>query len=523
MYQIYPRSFQDSSGNGVGDLRGIIERLDYLQWLGVDAVWISPFYPSPMDDFGYDITDHCDVHPLFGKLADVDALIEKAHTLGLKVILDYVPNHTSYLHPWFLESRSSRDNPKRDWYIWRDAKPDGSVPNNWLSYFGGESAWEWDATTEQYYLHSFLKEQPDINWRNPELRQAMLDIIRFWYKRGVDGMRVDATIVSMKDDQFRDDPPNPDWVEGQNPHERVLHIYSENVPEIHDYNRWLRQTNDEFEDRLLIGETYLKTADLATYYGNNDEFHLPYNFQLITTPWKVTAVKSLVDSYDAALPDFAWPSWALGNHDRHRIATRAGREQAAVAMTLLLTLRGTATIYYGDELGMENVPIPPEKEVDPWGILSPGIGLGRDPVRTPMQWDKAPNGGFCAPDVEPWLPLGDNFGRENVEMQKVQHMSMLNCTISLLELRKKRPSLGLGSYQPLPSSDTVFAFGRQYEAEQSIVVLNFSNRTQTWTMPADAPPMRKIFSSAGKFDREETAVFHLHPNEAIILSNTTSE
>ncbi|MEM7330944.1 MAG: alpha-amylase family glycosyl hydrolase [Chloroflexota bacterium] len=516
VYQIYPRSFQDTTGNGVGDIQGIIQRLDYLAWLGVDAIWISPFYPSPMADFGYDISDHCDIHPLFGNLTDLDELITEAHRKNLKIILDYVPNHTSEEHPWFVESKSSCHNPKRDWYIWRDAQPDGSPPNNWVSYFGGQSSWEWHEETQQYYLHSFLKEQPDVNWRHPEARKAMLDIIRFWYARGVDGIRVDATIVSMKDADFKDDPLNPDWIEGEDPFYRVLHVHSENVPEIHDYNRWLRQTNDEFDDRLLIGETYLNTADLVSYYGNGDEFHLPYNFQLITTAWNATAVKSLVDSYDAAMPDFAWPSWALGNHDRHRIATRVGADQASVAMTLLLTLRGTSTIYYGDEIGMENVPIPPEKEIDPWGILSPGLGLGRDPERTPMQWENSPNADFCEADVPPWLPLSADYASKNVQVQRYQPLSMLNITRTLLSLRKERPELGLGQYLALAGGEGVFAFGRQLDNRHCIIVLNMTADYQDWPLADGAQGLEVIYSNQEQYELQ-TAVLKLQPNQAIIL------
>ncbi len=519
VYQVYPRSFQDTTGNGVGDIQGIIQRLDYLAWLGVDAVWVSPFYPSPMADFGYDISNHCDIHPLFGTLADLDELIVQAHAKNLKIILDYVPNHTSDEHPWFIESKSSRKSPKRDWYIWHDAKPDGSPPNNWVSYFGGESSWEWHEETQQYYLHSFLKKQPDVNWRNPDARKAMLDIIRFWYARGVDGIRVDATIVSMKDANFKDDPLNPEWCEGEDPFYRVLHVHSENVPEIHDYNRWLRETNDEFEDRLLIGETYLNTADLVSYYGQEDEFHLPYNFQLITTPWEATAVKSLVDSYDAALPDFAWPSWALGNHDRHRVATRVGAAQAKVAMMLLLTLRGTSTIYYGDELGMENVPIAPEQEVDPWGILSPGLGLGRDPERTPMQWDNSPNGGFCASDVSPWLPLSANFTLENVATQKERPNAILNLTRTLLQLRKDHNALGLGSYLPLDAQGNVFAYGRKHGTEVCVIVLNMGAQDTEWRWEGLTAPFKVLLSTCGDSGSLHPDFLRLRPHEGIILIN----
>ena len=279
VYQVYPRSFQDSNGDGIGDLPGIMRRLDYLQWLGVSAIWISPIYPSPMADFGYDVSDYTGVHPIFGSLADFDALIAAAHARGLKIILDFVPNHSSNEHPWFLESRSSRDNRRRDWYIWRDAKPDGSVPNNWGSWFGG-SAWEWDEHTGQYYLHLFDKAQPDLNWRNEELRNAMLDVLRFWFDRGVDGFRVDVSYKVMKDLELRNNPPNPDWRPGMDPFARLLQTYSENRPENHDFNRWLRAVSDEYDDRLLIGEIYLPIAELVKHYGEQDEIHLRHPLQL---------------------------------------------------------------------------------------------------------------------------------------------------------------------------------------------------------------------------------------------------
>jgi alpha-glucosidase len=302
VYQIYPRSFQDSNGDGVGDLPGIIHRLDYLQWLGISAIWISPIYPSPMADFGYDVSDYTDIHPLFGALSDMDTLIQESHDRGLKLILDYVPNHSSNFHPWFLESRSSRDNPKRDWYIWRDPAPGGGPPNNWLAHFGGESAWEWDELTGQYYLHLFLAEQPDINWRNPEVQEEMLNVLRFWFDRGIDGFRVDVSYRVMKDAQFRDNIPNPNWQPGMNPFNRLTELYTQDQPDNHDFNRWLRAVADEYEDKLLIGEIYLPIPDLVAHYGRQDEFHLPFNFHLIHSQWNATSVRTLIEEYEGALP-----------------------------------------------------------------------------------------------------------------------------------------------------------------------------------------------------------------------------
>ena len=453
VYQIYPRSYQDSNGDGVGDLPGITQRLGYLSdTLGVDAVWLSPIYPSPMHDFGYDVADYCDVHPLFGTLADFDRLLEETHRRDMKLILDLVPNHTSNEHPWFLESRSSRDNPKRDWYIWRDSAPNGGVPNNWLSHFGGP-AWTFDEKTGQYYLHQFVKQQPDLNYRNPEVVTAMLNAMRFWLDKGVDGFRVDVIGLMMKDPEFRDEPLNPTW-DGINPFASLLHIYTANLPEVHDLIRRMRQILDSYPDRMMVGETYLPNDELMKYYGTPDkrECHLPFNFQLILAPWDAAKVKRMVDDYEAVLPSDAWPNWVLGNHDQHRLATRVGLPQARVANMLLLTLRGTPTCYYGDELGMENVSIPAEKIQDPPAINQPEIAhiVGRDPERTPMQWDDSPNAGFASPDVkELWLPLDSNYKEINVASELNDPRSTLNFYRKLLAYRKSTPALQIGSYRSI--------------------------------------------------------------------------
>jgi len=330
VYQVYPRSFQDTNGDGVGDLAGITQRLPYLADLGVDAVWLSPVFVSPMVDFGYDIADHTAIDPLFGTLADFDALLERAHALGLKVILDLVPNHTSNRHPWFVESRVSRQSARRDWYIWRNGAPEGGPPNNWLSEFGG-SAWQYDPATDQYYYHAFLRAQPDLNWRNPDVRRAMHDIMRFWLDRGVDGFRVDVMWHLAKDEAFRDNPPNPDWCEGQPDYRRLLPVYSTDRPEVHALVREMRAVIDDYPERVLIGEIYLPVEKLVAYYGEAlpegglSGAHLPFNFSLIEAPWTAEAIAALIARYEAALPPGAWPNWVLGNHDRRRIAARAGR------------------------------------------------------------------------------------------------------------------------------------------------------------------------------------------------------
>ena len=481
IYQIYPRSFADANGDGVGDLRGIISKLDYLEWLGVDAIWLSPFYPSPMVDFGYDVADYCDVDPLFGDLPDFDELVEGLHRRGMRVIIDLVPNHTSDEHPWFVASRSSQDNPKRDWYIWRDPASDGGPPNNWESVHGGGSAWEWDAKTEQYYLHTFQVEQPDLNWRNPGVRKAMYDVMRFWLDRGVAGFRIDALPHAAKDDQLRDNPQNPAWEPGDPVWKRQDRIYSEDRPEIMEIVREMRAVADEYDgDRVLIGEVYVPLQRLMEYYGGErDGLHMPFNFGLLELPeWETRAVGSLVKAYEKALPEGAWPNWVLGNHDNPRVASRVGPDRARTAQILLLTLRGTPTCYYGDEIGMPDVKIPPEMVQDPQGVKDPNYN--RDPARTPMQWDEGPNADFCPEAAEPWLPVADDYETVNVEVQRDDPRSILALFRRLVSLRRKLPALTVGSYRPLDTGDaTVQAYLREYEEQRVLVVHNFTAERRT--------------------------------------------
>lgn len=519
IYQIYPRSFQDSNGDGIGDLPGILQKLGYLQWLGVDALWLSPVYPSPMADFGYDVTDYTNIDPMFGTLDGMDALIAAAHARGMKIILDFVPNHSSDQHPWFLDSKSSRHNAKRDWYIWRDPAPDGGPPNNWLSRFDGKSAWEWDETTGQYYLHSFLKEQPDLNWRNADLRAAMLDNLRFWFARGVDGFRVDVSYRTMKDPQFRDNPPNPSWRAGMDPSQQVIETYTKNTPDIHMFNRWLREVCDEYANRVLIGEINLPLPQLVAHYGRSDEFHLPFNFRLIYEDWNATAVRRLADQYEAVLPPGAWPNWVLGNHDQHRIASRIGPARARLAQMLLLTLRGTPTMYYGDEIGMTDVHIPPDRVQDPWEKFVPGIGMGRDPQRTPMQWSNAPHAGFTIPESEPWLPLPADYAQNNVAQQQREAGSTLAFVRRLISLRRLHFALHGGSYRALDAPLDVFLYERTADDAQFLIALNFSDRRQTVTLPPEAQLARVILSTnLDQPDANEDGVLRLRGNEGLLLA-----
>ncbi len=513
IYQIYPRSFQDSNGDGVGDLPGIERRLDHLQWLGVDAVWLSPIFPSPMADFGYDVADYTDVDPLFGTLQDLDRLIDACHRRGLALLLDFVPNHTSNRHPWFQDSRSSRDSVRRDWYLWQDPGPDGGPPNNWLSVFGG-SAWELDAATGQYYYHAFLKEQPDLNWRNPEVRKAMLDVLRFWFDRGVDGFRIDVLWHVIKDAKLRDNPENPDFRAGGNPYHRLLPVYSTDQPEAHDVAAEMRRVADAYDDRVLIGEIYLPVERLVTYYGTNGSgVHLPFNFQLLTLPWQAREIDRAINSYEAALPAEGWPNWVLGNHDRPRIATRVGQQQARVAALLLLTLRGTPTLYYGDELGLADVPIPEQRLQDPQG-LNLGAAFSRDPCRTPMPWDSARHGSFT--DGEPWLPQNADFERRNVRAQQSDPESMLVLHRRLLALRRERLALAVGDYVPVPAAGNLISFERRYEHDRLLVALNLAGAEERLALHGRQG--RILLGTSNDRDGERVAdAIRLRGNEAVVV------
>jgi alpha-glucosidase len=522
IYQIYPRSFQDSNGDGVGDLPGILARLDHLVALGVDAIWISPIYPSPMADFGYDVADYTGIDPAFGTLADFDRLIAAAHARGLRVILDYVPNHSSDRHPWFVESRASRSNARRDWYIWRDPAPDGGPPNNWLSEFGGP-AWTLDKATGQYWYHAYLPEQPDLNWRNPRVREAMLEVLRFWLDRGVDGFRVDAIHHLFEDERLRDNPLNLDWGPGQSPARRVIRAHTMDQPEVQEAVAAMRRIGDSYPgQRVLIGEAYLPIDRLMAYYGAGlAGFQLPFNFHLLSTPWEAGAIAGLIERYEAALPQGAWPNWVLGNHDRSRIASRLGPAQARVAAMLLLTLRGTPTIYQGEEIGMTDVPIPPERVQDPWEWRVPGLGLGRDPVRTPMQWDAGTGAGFTSA-AEPWLPLAEDRRSVNVAAQECDVSSMLSLYRALLALRRAEPALSVGTYASIAVGvDEVLAYERRDEAtdRRLCIALNLGNRLRAL---ASFAPEAKILLST-RLDQPSGVIqgaIYLRPAEGIVVETT---
>jgi alpha-glucosidase len=470
IYEIAPVSFQDSNGDGKGDLPGLIRRLDYLEWLGIDAVWLTPIYRSPMLDLGYDIADFCAIDPVFGTMQDFDRLVDRLHARDMRVILDFVPNHTSDRHPWFEESRASRSNPKREWYVWADAGLNGGPPNNWLSRFGG-SAWQWDEHTEQYYYHSFLIEQPDLNWRHPEVRSAMAHVLRFWLRRGVDGFRTDASAVLVEDDLLRDDPPNPDANADTPPPQRLKRVFTDDRRESMAYLEEIRQVVDEFDDRVLAAEVQGRTDRIGHFYGEKrPRFHLPLNFALLNSPWDALSLQANIDAYLNAIPDEAWPDWVIGGHDKPRVASKIGQGQARILAMLILTLRGTPFLFAGDELGMEQICIPPDRIQDPFEKLVGGYGLNRDPQRAPMRWDHTPTAGFTS--GEPWLPLGENVAERNVVTFQADERSLLWLYRRLIRVRRAEPPLVSGDYVPLCSRNDIVMYKRSLAGAEILVALN---------------------------------------------------
>lgn len=518
IYQVYPRSFKDSNGDGIGDIPGIIEKLDYLRDLGIDAIWISPFYPSPMADFGYDVANYCDIDPMFGTLEDFDRLLIEAHARNIKVVIDWVPNHSSDQHAWFKESRSSRDNPKRDWYIWRDAKPDGSLPNNWGSWFGGP-AWTWDEHTQQYYLHSFAKEQPDLNWANPEVYQAMTDVLRFWLERGVDGFRMDVVYLLVKDPDLRDNPPNPDASPDLLPNDisgRQLHVYDRANPGIHAVMQDFRRITDSYGDTVIVGEIWeFNLVEWVKYYGDEQAagVHLPFNFRLMEIPrWDAALVRASVDELEAALTPLAWPNYVLNSHDKPRIVKRIGAAQARIAAMLLLTLRGTPTLYNGEELGMTDGYVPPEKIQDPQG-LNLGVERSRDGCRTPLQWDSSAYAGFST--VEPWLPVGEQYPTVNAAAEAQDPRSMLTLYKRLLALRRESPALHSGVYQPVDAPDGVYAYVREQDGQAFFVALNFTDSPREVMLPRAGT--LEISTHLDRDAAPVSGVLALRPDEGIIV------
>lgn len=494
IYQCYPRSFQDSDGDGSGDLNGILERVNYFVDIGIKTVWLNPIFTSPNRDNGYDVSNYTDIEPLFGTLDDFKALLRKLHENGIHLLLDFVPNHTSDEHPWFLESRSSRDSSKRDWYIWANASEDGGPPNNWISLFGG-GAWTYDNQTDQYYLHQFSEFQPDLNYRNPEVISAMEDVLEFWLDLGVDGFRVDAVIFLLEDPKLQDEPENPDFVgncttniSDPNCYNSLLHNLTTNYPGIHEIIRNWRKLLDSFSNstsqpRFMVGEAYDPIETVMLYYGKNgDEFHFPFNFFLLeNSNWTGSVVSEIVSNWLDHSPKGAWPNWVLGNHDNSRIASKAGIYLARALNVLLLTLPGTPTTYYGEEILMTDVYVPPPERHDPY--------QDRDKERTPMQWNASANAGFTT-NAKPWLPVPDNYTTYNVAFESsaaTGNTSMLTLYKKLVELRSSHTALQFADYEHVKNDSDIFAYHRYHEnsSEDFLVIVNFSELPTTCSFVDD--------------------------------------
>jgi len=499
-YQIYPRSFLDTDGNGVGDLPGIIERLDYVASLGVDAIWIAPFFKSPMADFGYDIADYRDVDPLFGTLADFDSLLAKAHGLSLKVMIDQVLSHTSIEHAWFKESRESRDNPKADWYVWADAKDDGSAPNNWLSLFGG-SAWQWEPRRGQYYLHNFLTSQPDLNFHHPEVRAAILDSVRFWLDKGVDGVRLDAINFCFHDRELRDNPPKPKekrvgrGFSPDNPYAFQYHYYNNTQPENLAFLGELRKLMDGYPDVAALGEISSEDS-LATMaeYTRHGRLHMGYSFELLTDDFSATHIRSTVQTLEAQMTE-GWPCWAISNHDVERVLTRWGRGRPSPQLANLLTamvcsLRGSVCVYQGEELGLTEADLPYESLQDPYGIAFWPQFKGRDGCRTPMPWSDDAHAGFSR--GMPWLPVPQEHRALAVTRQEADPHSVLNGFRTFMHWRQSQPALRWGDIEFIETAEPVLAFIRRLDGRATLVVFNLADAAVDIRLPATLGKQRRI-------------------------------
>ena len=513
-YQIYPRSFADSNGDGIGDLDGITTHLDYLndgtpKSLGIDAIWLNPINPSPLDDWGYDVSDYCGIHPDLGDLASFDRLVAEAHRRGIRVIVDLVPCHTSNQHPWFVESRASRTNPKRDWYIWVPGSPD-CRPNNWQSYFGGP-AWKYDLATASWYLHMFLEQQPDLNYRNPEVVEAIHQVIRFWLDRGADGFRIDVIQGMVKDDRLRDnpvrlvhDPDIPWYAEGtQDP------LYSSDRPEVHEIIRGFRRVTDSYAERMMVGETWPREQERLADYLRPDELQLGFNFRFLLAHYDANRFRAAIELTEKSFGPGAWPTWTLSNHDfpRHISRYSFGGDadaRARVAAVMVMALRGTPFIYYGEEIGMRDAEIPADRVLDP---------VGRDGCRSPMQWNGATNGGFSA-SARTWLPCGD-FKAVNVARQMADPHSMLSLYRRLIRLRKSTPALAEGSYRALDSApEDCLVFYRDTPAQHLVIALNFSAEPREIDLPAGIILLSTIPTRPA---RSTKSPLTLAPNEAVVM------
>ncbi|MDD5369227.1 MAG: alpha-glucosidase [Anaerolineaceae bacterium] len=516
IYQIYPRSFCDSNGDGIGDLPGITSRLDYLSELGIDAIWLSPIYPSPNVDFGYDVSNYTAIDPVYGSLQDFDALLEQAHQREVRIILDLVLNHTSDQHPWFQASRSSRDNPYRDWYIWSDGKR-GGPPNNWESVFGGRG-WEFDPATQQYYFHMFYKEQPDLNWNNPDVRQAMLGVLRFWLERGVDGFRLDVFNAYFKDAALTDNPPTL----GLRGFDRQRHIYDMDRPELHPFLHEMRALLDAYPGRYAVGETFLSTPAKAAGYCSSDQLHAAFNFAMAKSRWNPQRFLRAIQGWEAALGPERWPNLVLGNHDLPRIATRYFHsrldERLKVAAALLLTLRGTPFIYYGEEIGMCDISLRYRQIQDRVGKRYWPFNKGRDGCRSPMQWDGSSNAGFTGGTA--WLPVHPQANERNVLAEDADPSSLLNFYRRLIEIRRKTPALLRGKFTPLIANHAALVYQREELDVVVLVALNFSKQPQMVPLASSTHQRawRMLISNRRTQAPDLTSgLLNLKPDEALVL------
>ncbi len=518
IYQIYPRSFLDTNGDGVGDLPGIIDRLDYVASLGVDAIWISPFFKSPMADFGYDIADYRNVDPLFGNLDDFDRLLDKAHRLGLKVMIDQVLSHTSIEHDWFRESRQDRTNPKADWYVWADPREDGTPPNNWLSLFGG-CAWQWEPRREQYYLHNFLVDQPDLNFHNPDVQKATLDNVRFWLDRGVDGFRLDAINFCFHDAQLRDNPPKPaDKRVGRgfspdNPYAYQYHYFNNTQPENLPFLQQLRALMDEYPGAVGLGEISSEDSLATTAeYTSGGRLHMGYSFELLVDDYSAGYIRETVSRLEAAMTE-GWPCWAISNHDVQRAMTRWGSGAqtpgfAKMLAAMVCSLRGSVCIYQGEELGLPEADVPFEKLQDPYGITFWPNFKGRDGCRTPMPWNGGDNGGFS--QVTPWLPVPDEHLPLSVQVQDGAADSVLQAFRQFMHWRAQQPALRLGSIKFLELPEPVLGFVREHDGQKLLMLFNLSAGAVQQAVPAGAWSVLPVPGQANGQLQEQVAALPGH-------------
>lgn len=484
IYQVYPRSLMDTNGDGIGDIPGIIKKLDYIASLGVDAIWVSPFFKSPMKDFGYDISDYRDIDPIFGTLSDFDELISKAHARNIKIIIDQVLSHTSDQHAWFLESRESRDNPKADWYVWVDPQPDGTPPNNWLAIFGG-SAWEWEPRRCQYYLHNFLRTQPDLNYHCPQVREQILQEVEFWLKRGVDGLRLDAINFCFHDKELRSNPAKPEaerkgrGFKEDNPYAFQKHIFDNTRPENLVFLESLRQLMDRYPGTVTLGEISAEDSlkTMAEYTSGNDRLHMAYSFELLVDKLSGNYIRNTVETLEANLAE-GWPCWSIGNHDVVRFMSRWGGEAQSpeLAKTLnamLLSLRGSVCSYQGEELGLTEADIQQHELQDPYGITFWPRFKGRDGCRTPMPWDSSLEyAGFSS--AKPWLPVSAKHLALSIDKQESNQASVLNAYRHFMQWRKTQAALRFGGIEFLSSSESHLVFVRRHGSEALLCGFNFS-------------------------------------------------